>query len=160
MTSLPCREQLLQQELPDFLTGRERIRLRLFISAQIATKPQKSSREWERMESWHRLDVAWACQLDGPAINCHRGCAAESGGQLTSAVQVRKFTQLLPFSSLAFSVSLINMYLEKSMLLLKLLFSKSSCLNRSSHTQHQALLKSAFWQLINPSMELSSQDLQ
>lgn len=91
---------------------------------------------------------------------CHKlssGHAAESGTQLTSAVQVRKFTQLLPFRSFAFPVSLINMYLEKSMLLLKLLFSKSSCLNRSGHTQHQALLKSIFQHLINQSINETQQ---
>lgn len=58
MTSLPCIQQLFQEELPNFLTSGEQIRLQLFISAQIAIKPQKSAGEWERMESWHRLGLA------------------------------------------------------------------------------------------------------
>lgn len=84
MTSLPSLKQLLQQALPIFLTSREQIRIQLFIRAQIAIKPQKVSL---RVRVERVMAQAGSClnRLHSPPLNCHQGCAAESGTQVTSA---------------------------------------------------------------------------
>lgn len=112
----------------------ERVQLQLFISTQMAAQLQRSPKQW----GWgHDSSPAMRARNHTLPQGCRLG-----PGQLTPAVWARKFISFCFLVALPL-LSLINECLEKSMLLFKLLFSISSCLNRQSQTA-PGIIKSCF----------------
>lgn len=119
-------------------SGRRSSYSRLLGHSSAAAQPQRSPSSGEEATAvarpWVLATIKWLSHT------LPQGCRL-GPGQLTSAFRARKFTQLLPYSSLALAVP--HKCLEKSMLLFKLWFRISSCLNRQAHTAPSAI-KSCF----------------